>query len=284
MTEKMATSIEWPNFACRRDCWLNLTGEQSGTILRCFNNGFDADFSGTLVYFATSIDSLHPLSLLIPSSLPDLVSEGQVVEQRGRSLRIMNYQLQQTANVAVVDRVPQFDVDLVTANLVVLHSALKLFGRSSIVLPLVLGCHTVENALSGVESMLLEPKLDLDRLSAFVGVGEGLTPAFDDFLAGMIFADRFFAFRQIEIPAGFMLHISTQTTRQAVQQLEFASRGALSLRFEKFADILGRRSVRIHEMVPLLNCGHSSGTDILCGLWYYLMQRVRILKNYSSGE
>lgn len=269
-------NVAWPFFACREDNWLELGNQHSGKVLRCFNSGFDAELCGNLVFFTGRSEALHPHSVLIPAGLVPLVSEGQKVTLSEKLLNIDKYELQQTACIGVSKRPVKFDPHAVKENLLTLHSNLKLFGRSSVVLKLVLGCHSGENILSGAEHLLLEPELDMTRLQSYIGVGEGLTPAFDDFLTGMLFIDRFFGINQIALPDDFLPAISTQTTRQAVQQLEYASRGAISLQFENFAANLAQRAIRAHEILPLLHWGHSSGTDILCGVWYYLAQRVRI--------
>lgn len=271
-----AISVDWPFFACREDNWLDLSTKHSGKVLRCFNSGFDVELSGKLVFFTGLADALHPHGVLIPSGLLPMVSEGQKVTLSEKLLIIDKYELQQAECIGVSKRPVKFDSEAVKDNLLTLHSNLKLFGRSSIVLKLVLGCHSGENILSGAEHILIEPELDMTKLKSYIGVGEGLTPAFDDFLTGMIFIDRFFGINQIALPDDFLPAISAQTTRQAVQQLEFASRGAISLKFENFASNLAQRPVRTHEIMPLLHWGHSSGTDILCGVWYYLAQRVRI--------
>ena len=162
------------------------------------------------------------------------------------------------------------DLDRLRNNLAVVLTSLKLFGRSSIVLDLILGCNTEKNILSGAETVIFAFPPDLSALLSFIGAGEGLTPAFDDFLSGMLLADRWVGANQIVVPESFVSVAKSRTTAQALQQLLFAANGCMSLRFEAFLRQLLLEKIRSTDVVKILNYGHSSGTDILCGIWHYL--------------
>jgi len=120
---------------------------------------------------------------------------------------------------------------------------------------------------------------DLCLFSALLGVGEGLTPSFDDFLAGMLFIDRFYGYNRFVLSDRFLEMADTRTTRQAVQQYRFAGNGHFSRQFEQFAADMTQRQIDNSELLRLLAWGHSSGTDILCGIWYYFSHQVRINKS-----
>jgi len=53
----------------------------------------------------------------------------------------------------------------------------------------------------------------------------------------------------------------------------------MSLRFETFLHRLLLEEIRTADVVKIMNYGHSSGTDILCGIWHYLNS---YLKNLSA--
>mgnify|MGYP003831299705 FL=1 len=109
----------------------------------------------------------------------------------------------------------------------------------------------------------------------FVGAGEGLTPAFDDFLSGMLLADRWVGANQIAVPENFARMAADKTTVQALQQLLFAVDGRMSLRFETFLHRLLLEEIRTADVIKIMNYGHSSGTDILCGIWHYLSSFIK---------
>jgi hypothetical protein len=174
--------------------------------------------------------------------------------------------------------------ELLAANAAVILRNLGLFGRPSLALDLILGRVDRYDGLAAVRQLFADRQPDFSAIMPFVGRGEGLTPAFDDLLSGMILADRYLNLNQILIPDSFWTEIRARTTRQSVQQLQFASAGVMSLRFENFLQLLTRRLIKAHEISRILDYGHSSGTDILCGIWLYLAQRFTIIKNHSQGN
>lgn len=278
----MSSRIDWPFFSHRRDFALPLPLHGQLKVLRVFGSGFDADFNGRLLFFATETDSLHPLSFLVPAMVPEMIEEGA-------SLTAVNDRIAfcATGGKEHVLRVGELiepcampgkvELQALRENLATLHSNLKVFGRSSIVLDLIMGCNSEKNILAGAEMLVLEPEPDMGRLMAFIGAGEGLTPAFDDFLTGILLADRAAGLNGIKLPASFFESIRGHTTIQSVQQLEFAAHGKLSLRFESFTAAMVSRKLKSAEIVKLLHHGHSSGTDILCGIWHFFSQRLPLL-------
>lgn len=272
----MLKAVEWPLFSRRTDFHKPLSANASGKVIRKFTSGFDAELANELYFFTSEADYLHPMCLLVPPSLVDSVEEGDLVNFKPGCLQIKEFELVETTAVEVAAFPEIEDSEILKQNCLALHANLKLFAQPSIVLSMISGCKTEENVLSGAQRLLLEDNLDFNLLAAYIGMGDGLTPAFDDFFSGMLFIDRFYKINKLHLPAGFIATLSAQTTRQALQQIQLADAGALSLRFERFFARMAAMPVRAHEIVKLFEHGHSSGADILCGVWFYLTQKVRM--------
>lgn len=271
--------IVWPHFARRSDFGPGLKSSMQMRVSAIFSSGFDARNADCLMFFTSDTQSLHPLSLLVPASVVDLVFQDCLISLSEGSLSFAaangrRYDLVETDPVKVPDACSIADLKLIQENLKMLIASLKLFGRRSIILDLVLGCNTEKNILSGAETIIFAANPDLNSLAGFIGAGEGLTPAFDDFLTGMLFVDRFTLINRINMPDDFFANISRRTTVQSLQQLGFAANGKLSLRFESFIGEFMSRNLKSADIVKIINCGHSSGTDILCGIWHYLDQTI----------
>ncbi len=271
--------IAWPYFTRRSDFLMPPASHLQLQVSNVFNSGFDARCEEKLFYFATEALSLHPLAFLVPASLCDLVQPGTLILVAGEELSFVDsngrkQHLQACAAVAAETRPVTPDFERLRQNLAAALTGLKMFGRSSIILDLILGCNTGKNILSGAESLMFAFPPDLSALLQFIGAGEGLTPAFDDFLSGMLLADRQIGANQIAVPENFATVAKNRTTTQALQQLLFAAEGRMSLRFEAFLRRLLLEEIRTADVVKILNYGHSSGTDILCGIWHYLSHCV----------
>jgi hypothetical protein len=81
------------------------------------------------------------------------------------------------------------------------------------------------------------------------------------------------------VPADFVQGINIKTTIQSCQQLKCALKGKMNLGFEKFMILLPVKKMKSAEISVILNYGHTSGADILSGVWFYLTNKVRILRN-----
>ncbi|NCB37609.1 MAG: DUF2877 domain-containing protein [Erysipelotrichia bacterium] len=268
-------NIAMPFFSHRED-WL-LPSQLSGDarILHLYNSGFDAQFKDKLLFFAVNAEMLHPFAILVPLAMLDLVCENITLHFDATGIAFNDKNgtrliLQAAAPVKSSLRPSEINWSAIEENLQTLYGNLKLFGRSSIILDLLFGCADAKNSLLTSEMLILSPEPDLKKLLPFVGMGEGLTPSFDDFLSGMLFADRFLGINRIKIPKDFLCDIAGRTTIQAVQQLKFACLGLLSMRFESFLYNFASQKIKSSEVVKLLAHGHSSGTELLCGIWHYL--------------
>lgn len=254
-----------------RSCFsLDLSVGHAGKIERCFDNGFDAVLGDSIVYFTSDSSRLNPLAILLPAQVIAEAVENEILNLSAGALQIGQKRLQPGPEIADLPMIAEICQAALAENLRLLHSNIKLFGRSSPVKDLVLGCNTQQNLLAPAESLLFEFPPDFSRLKELLGCGEGLTPAFDDLLSGMLLADRRSGRNCLVLPGDFFAVAGKQTTRQALQQLQFAAAGFLNPGFEGFVDEFLTRKVKSAEIVKMLNMGHSSGTDLLCGVWLYL--------------
>lgn len=255
----------------RREAWFSEISLPVETcVAKCYENGFDARAGQWIIYFTSDMARMNPLSVLVPEEAIEAALEGDRVYLDERKLQIGHKAYQAGIPIENLQRSGQLDSVVLQQNQQRLLSNIKLFGRHSVVKDLVSGCKTQQNILSPVERLIVDFPPDLNLLKSWVGAGEGLTPSFDDFLAGMLLADRRSGRNCLEIPADFFAEIAGKTTAQSLQQLCFAAEGYLNLQTEVLVDKLMSCSVSSAEIVRVMHQGHSSGTDILCGIWYFL--------------
>lgn len=167
-------------------------------------------------------------------------------------------------------------------NLETLRKALKLFARSSEVTRALWkdvpggddrsGSDVIPRAITGIRRRLTEENLDLAEFEPCFGGGEGLTPAFDDFCTGLLLADvrvagRGDGRRKVQVRSGVIDRLAGRTTLASAWQLRFAAEGRSSLTIERFLDRYFSESVSTAEVLQVMNLGHSSGSDILSGIW-----------------
>lgn len=263
-------------FCYRDDLWQYLELPLETQISHKFSSSFDAEVTGGILHFTANQQTMAPLSVLLPAGLIDEVQEGWHVSFQAERLIAGPYDLLATPLLERVNRPAQIDRALLQRNLRQLYRNLELFGRSSPVLDMALQSKRPPDCLCGAAELLAAGESDLAKFVGYFGVGEGLTPSFDDFLAAMLMVDRFYGFNRLVCPEDMYERAVTRTTRQAVQQYRFAANGHSSRQFEQFAADITQRQVSAAELVKLMGWGHSSGTDILCGIWYYFSHRVNI--------
>lgn len=259
-------------FFWQRRCWADFAGAGfSGRVEQVFQNGFAAESANSSVYFTQTLDRCHPLSIYIAAEdWPEVRGDSRVsLADENLQIGSRRYRRSWISDEAVAACLR--DDALLQQNLLKLKSNIRLFGRSSPVKDLLFGCKTRVNLLDGCEQLLTRFPPDLGKLENLLGVGEGLTPSFDDLLCGMLLADRRLGYHQITVPHGFFAAAAEKTTRQSVQQLEFAASGYLNIGLERIVAAMSCRELRSAEIVAALNYGHSSGTDILCGICMYFL-------------
>ncbi len=249
-----------------------LNRRRCGRIAARFNRSFDIKLDAYLLNFNLNRKALHPLGVLIPKSLLQLVRPGQPVTLDQNLLRFDNhiFQLQPLIQPPLIPDFPE-QLDLSS-----LYKALLLRVEKSSLTAGLLGTDSTGPADALIDATLRliaglkNPPLDLQPHLPQFGQGSGLTPAFDDFCAGLIFADRQLPTQLISLPENLADRLVTRTTRTSCWQLEFARRGRLNLGFELlFVELLENRAT-IANCLAACNFGHTSGSDILAGIYYRL--------------
>lgn len=263
-------------FCYREDigCYLKLPLQTK--VSHKFSSSFDAEVEEGLLHFTANESAMAPLSLLVPAEvIAEAITGWPIVVQKSR-LVLGQYEFTAAPSMSPVQPGEEQSRELLQANLAQLYRNIKLFGRQSPVLTMITANDKESHILSTAAAMISAGERNLLQFVSYLGIGEGLTPAFDDFLAGMLFVDRFYRYNRLIVPEEFWQKAATRTTRQAVQQYKYAFAGRFSRQFELFVADLPQRQVSSAEITRLLAWGHSSGTDILCGIWNYLSQQVKM--------
>ncbi|MBF0548048.1 MAG: DUF2877 domain-containing protein [Candidatus Riflebacteria bacterium] len=166
-----------------------------------------------------------------------------------------------------------------------LFGMLKCFGKRSQLAEAVLD--GAENFFSihlkQMNSELSNGKTDLNDYIDLFGAGEGLTPSWDDLCTGILLLDRRFQFlgeingkppqlsgsRKVILsdPGEFFKKVFLRTTQTSYWQIRLADFGKSSLLLEELSDKLINGNLPAPDALKCINVGHTSGTDILCGMW-----------------
>ncbi len=261
-----------------RDCWPLKERRITSKVKRKYTSGFDAVMADYIVYFTARPEAMNPAAVLVPEWLLEKTCEGAQIELAGQSLLLGRHKLDFAGKISSLKPAKEMDHENINENILRLQANIKLFGRDSLAKELIPGCSTPKMFLAQAEELLIENEPDLQKLSRFIGVGEGLTPSFDDLLCGMLIADRLSGLKQINFPQSFFADIPHKTTAQATQQIHFADLGYLNLECEKFVIDFVSQKVKASQILKVMRMGHSSGTDILCGVWLYFAKKVKLKK------
>jgi len=264
------------NFRYREEIGAYLTLPVSGSVSHKFQTSFDVATPDYILHFTASEGTMNPLSILVPAGLIEEALVGWPVDLQSDRLCLGPFVLPVGTDISLAEHPDITDHQLLNANLFRIKRSISLFGRSSEVSQTTANIERSDAPLAEAIKLLNAGTTDFCLFAAFVGAGEGLTPSFDDFFAGMLFIDRFYGYNRFVVSESFFEIAVARTTRQAAQQYRFAANGHFSRQFEQFAADLVRRPIDNSELLRLLAWGHSSGTDILCGIWYYLSRQVKI--------
>jgi len=115
-------------------------------------------------------------------------------------------------------------------------------------------------------------KLSALDFRSFFGKGEGLTPAFDDFFSGMLFADRFCQNNLIETGEKFFRFLKDKTTLTSYWQVRSADKGRMSFVFEEALIRILSEKIFLSDVLRCIGIGHTSGSFILKGLESYFTE------------
>lgn len=250
-------------------------------ISQVYPNGFDMRVEDQIIYFTSDKMRLNPAAVLVSENVIKRAVTGIAVVFHERQVSIGQQCLRRGPDIETGWNRSFVDNDFTRNNLQAISKCLKLFGRKSMVNNLFTGSSHVTDKLMNNRDHILQWPTNLKTIKAFIGQGEGLTPAFDDFIAGVSFADCFFNLCHINLPQNFLADIAMQTTAQSSQQLGFCFMGKLNIAFEQLLAALCHRKLKPAEIIRTMNYGHSSGTDILHGISHHLANFLGFSKEYK---
>ena len=122
-----------------------------------------------------------------------------------------------------------------------------------------------------------------------IGFGPGLTPSMDDFLSGMMIANLYIShFLGLNVEDAYKFNheivrdIDNKTTRVSEEMLKHSSIGESNEDIRGLMiNILSINKIILEDSIDkVINFGHSSGTDILCGI--YIGSCILMDKNKTS--
>lgn len=258
-----------PRYYVRHDCDKLLLTDINTKIIKKYEHGFDILCNEKIIFFTSDELSLHALSFLIPSHIIETASEGDSVIVSGDEMTVSGNVLRWGDFISRYLFDLKTDYFVLKDNIVNLRKMLKLLGKSSIISEAVLGRSPQESVFFRQECFLRSCDFDSTNVIKYIGVGEGLTPSFDDYLSGVVYVDRVLGKNRIKLDDNFFEAIKSKTTTQSVQQLTYADTGKLSLRFEVFVSDFLTYPITAAQIASLVNFGNTSGTDILCGILAY---------------
>lgn len=115
------------------------------------------------------------------------------------------------------------------------------------------------------------------KAQRIIGFGAGLTPSMDDFLSGIMIANIYSSYylcqdinKALTINKEIIKNVYNKTTKVSESMLELTSIGKVS---EDIRNLLVHffshegNSKYIHLLQNIIDFGHSSGTDTLCGIY-----------------
>lgn len=263
-----------------RDCAPTLlTKTHSASVTRKYKNGFDLLVSGAVIYFTSVVERLNPFSVLIPATYLHSIEEGDKVEIFQNTIILKQKELKRGADITSPQSSAKIDLNLFEENLQLLGRNLSLFGRGEYASVVDLKNHKFACEVNDLFAFKKNDGCKWSEINKRVGHGQGLTPSFDDLISGVLFADRFSGFNSIDEPVEFVQSLNKKTTIQSCQQLKSALKAKMNIGFEKFLESIFCKQIKSSEILKMFNYGHTSGADILSGVWFYLTNKVRILRN-----
>ncbi len=235
--------------------------ETRGKVSSVFNNSFDVRLGNCLLNFNCRNQALHPLGVLIEDNLLVKISRGAKAKLENNSLYLAGRKFVLIPGIKTVNNNYTIRKDVINNNLQKLKNYIGVFGTET-----GFPAEEYQAAFSEFE----KENLNTEKLFDFFGDGPGLTPAFDDFVAGMLLVDRKLANNKILITDNLLEKLKKKTTLASWWQLKFADRGVFSLGWEKFVARLLGGKIDATSTLRRLKFGHSSGTDICRGIYFYL--------------
>jgi len=220
-------------------------------VIWAHEHSITLDAGGRLVVISTRHNG--PAALRVMGSLPCAVP-GQAVS------RVLCLDLESTH----LWEPPRFDVDAMAIHpdcVDALRVAVVNSGKSALLMPDY--CTVLERTMKSLQDSF--PRLTPGAL-LIAGLGPGLTPSGDDFIAG---------YCHVLSHAGWSPHpdeligLAGSTTRISREMIWWASRGVTAQPFEE-ALVSVIAGSHVPDVSDALSVGHSSGADHLLGVWFGL--------------
>jgi len=251
----------------RTDSHLPNEADMLGTVEHKFRRSFNVLAQLRLFNFHVQPEMAHPLSVIVPQKLLDQV-------EIGSPIRIVSGHLRFGSSQYVIRR------DLTPPNKGTLKSVIELrcvarlgallrqFGHFSEVTDAYLfDRHTsFSTSLKCVMAGLKAGSFSLLKVVDSFGGGEGLTPAWDDFCAGILLADRCCDIPVVGIEDPFFRELFRRTTLTSFWNIWCAARGTSSMILESFLSDLLVDRLKTLLFMRCIGLGHTSGTDMICGI------------------
>lgn len=247
----------------------------AGTVAAVHERSATALLAGVPLNVHTDVEAMHPLSILVPAPLLGGLSDGSLVKLAWPRLVLggVEYELEATVKPGTSPRAAQ--PEILGANLARLDRALAMGRRRGPVNEAVFGKETpFRDPAERLGAAIGEGRVDLMDWIDQCGAGDGATPAWDDLVTGVLLADRILDHPVVAETARFLGEARRKTTAVAWWQLQFAAMGRSSLRMERLVHGLGTRTLGMPEFMRALALGHTSGSDILSGVWLCLTRRL----------
>lgn len=235
-----------------------------------YQHGFDILIAGMPIFFSPHILKINPYGIMIPEKFLSYSKLGLIVEGCNSSLKLKHLEAYKSKELEVLKLPLTANWKVIKKNIIKLKKYLHLFGVDSIIKGLIFNNSDFPNPLYEHKVYITQNYRNFALLKKFIGWGSGLTPSFDDFLSGILFTDKLFGLDFIEFPENLICSILKQTTIQSVQQLKTTALGKMSFLFEDFMEKINNKPLGAEEIMKILDYGHSSGTDILCGIYFHL--------------
>lgn len=133
---------------------------------------------------------------------------------------------------------------------------------------LITFCDQIDNLMNGKRTVITQ----------FIGFGPGLTPSFDDIMVGILAVlanDYRFAPKMQQLKKAMLaLPLDALTTTISATFLKYALQGQFSLPILQVITMLNQHKYHHNAIYNLLNYGHTSGADLLLGIWLAITRFV----------
>ena len=229
----------------------------SGHVEAVFDSSANLRLGGAIWNANIRRDAIHPQGILIPETVLPAIEPGMPARLSPSLFEIGAIRLAAGAPIEAPEAPTRIDAEKIGTNLSRLERHLRLFGRPSVVRATMIEDRDPETAMR-INEFLARP-------SSFpLGGGEGLTPAWDDFLTGAILVDRLLGGGRFQTP--LPAEIASRTTELSALQMRWALQGRSALVIEELLAELAQRIVPAALLARCLALGHSSGSDIVTGV------------------